>query len=88
MPVLNENDVKNILEQAQQAATSEESLLRIDSNGKKARTKMHIIVVDRGARVIGQKSMDDAWMGSISIAKAKAFTAVAFSSNENALSTR
>jgi len=49
---------------------------------------MHIIVVDRGGRVIGQKSMEDAWMGSISIARAKAFTAVAFSSNENALSTR
>jgi len=32
--------------------------------------------------------MPDAWYGSISIAKAKAFTAMAFSSNTNALTTR
>ena len=32
--------------------------------------------------------MDDAWEGSVSIAKAKAFTAMAFSSNENALTSR
>jgi uncharacterized protein GlcG (DUF336 family) len=32
--------------------------------------------------------MDDAWFGSIDIAKAKAFTAMAFSSHQNALTTR
>ena len=32
--------------------------------------------------------MADAWVGSINIAKAKAFTSVAFSSDENALTTR
>ena len=86
--MLTQNDLKKILEQAYQAAKLEKSLLRVDKNGLKTTTKMHIAVVDRGGRVIGQKSMDDAWMGSISVARAKAFTAAAFSSNENALSTR
>ena len=85
---LSESDVQKILGHAQKAAGTEESLLRIDGNGNKSNTKMHIIVVDRGGRVIGQKSMTDAWVGSICIARAKAFTAVVFSSNENALSTR
>jgi len=49
---------------------------------------MHIIVVDRAGRVAGQRSMTDAWLGSINIARAKAFTAAAFSSDENALTTR
>jgi uncharacterized protein GlcG (DUF336 family) len=49
---------------------------------------MHIVVVDRGGRLVGQRSMADAWVGSISIAKSKAFTALCFSSNENALTTR
>lgn len=88
MMTLTDHEVEKILDQAYQAANTEESLLRIDKDGRKAKTKMHIIVVDRGGRVIGQKSMVDAWMGSIAIARAKAFTAVAFSSNENALSTR
>jgi uncharacterized protein GlcG (DUF336 family) len=88
MVELSESDIQKILGQAQKAASTEKSLLRIDKTGNKSNTKMHIVIVDRGGRVIGQKSMDDAWIGSISIAKAKAFTAVAFSSNENALSTR
>ena len=34
------------------------------------------------------KSMPGAWIGSIDIAKAKAYTALAFSSNENAMTSR
>ena len=86
--ILSECDVKKIIDHAFIAANAEDSLLRIDKSGKKAKTKMHVIVVNCGGKVVGQKSMDDAWVGSISIAKAKAFTATAFSSNENALSTR
>jgi uncharacterized protein GlcG (DUF336 family) len=86
--ILSECDVKKIIDQAFNAANAEDSLLRIDKSGKKTKTKMHVIVVNRGGKVVGQKSMDDAWVGSISIAKAKAFTATAFSSSENALSTR
>ena len=88
MTQLTNNDVTKILAQAQNAAEKEVSLLRVNANGKAQNTKMHIIVVNRDGKVIGQNSMNDAWVGSISIAKAKAFTAAAFSSNENALTTR
>jgi len=88
MTQLTNDDVRKILAQAQAAAEKEVSLLRVNAEGKAQPTRMHIIVVDRNGRVIGQNSMDDAWVGSISIARAKAFTAAAFSSNENALTTR
>ena len=88
MPQLTNDDVRKILAQAQAAAEKEVSLLRVNAKGEAQSTKMHIIVVNRDGKVIGQNSMDDAWVGSISIAKAKAFTATAFSSNENALTTR
>jgi len=82
------DDIQKVLDQAEAQAKKEPSLLRVDGDGKKAMTRMHIVVVDRGGRVVGQRSMPDAWPGSIAIAKAKAFTANAFSSNENALTTR
>ncbi len=85
---LGAEDITKILDQAEQAAKKEESLLRVNAEGKKQPTRMHIVVVDRGGRVVGQRSMADAWVGSIAIARSKAFTAVAFSSNENALTTR
>ena len=81
-------EVTRILDQAEAAAGKVESLLRVNGSGEKQTTRMHIVVVDRGGRVVGQRSMEDAWLGSIAIAKAKAFSAMAFSSNENALTTR
>jgi uncharacterized protein GlcG (DUF336 family) len=81
-------DIQKVLDQAESAAKKEISLVRVNTQGEKQPTRMHIVVVDRTGRVIGQRSMEDAWVGSISIARAKAFTAVAFSSNENALTTR
>jgi uncharacterized protein GlcG (DUF336 family) len=85
---LGDADITKILDQAEQAAKKEESLLRVNAEGKKLPTRMHIVVVDRGGRVEGQRSMADAWVGSIAIARSKAYTALAFSSNENALTTR
>jgi uncharacterized protein GlcG (DUF336 family) len=85
---LGDADITKILDQAEQAAKKEESLLRVNAEGKKQPTRMHIVVVDRGGRVVGQRSMADAWVGSIAIARSKAYTALAFSSNENALTTR
>src|SRR3990172_2090479 len=85
---LSEADIKRILDQAEAGATAEVSLVRVNNKGERQNTKMHIVVVDRSGRIVGQRSMEDAWLGSIHIARAKAFTAVAFSSNENALSTR
>jgi uncharacterized protein GlcG (DUF336 family) len=88
MTQLTSEDISKILDQAEAAAKKENSLLRVSAKGKPQTTKMHIVVADRSGRCVGQRSMPDAWVGSINIAKAKAFTALAFSSNENALSTR
>src|SRR6185436_11011989 len=87
-PSLSADEITKILDAAEQAAKKEESLLRVNAEGKKQPTRMHIVVVDRGGRVVGQRSMADAWVGSIAIARSKAYTALAFSSNENALTTR
>ena len=85
---LNDHDVKLILEQAEAAAKAQPSLVRVDSAGAKQMTRMHIIVMNRNGSVVGRRSMPDAWHGSLSIASAKAYTAMAFSSDENALTTR
>lgn len=50
--------------------------------------KYHYACVDRAGRVVRFASDADAWEGSRDVAKAKAYTAMAFSSNENALTTR
>jgi uncharacterized protein GlcG (DUF336 family) len=47
-------------------------------------TPMDIAVVDRGGRLKAFARMDGAWIGSIDIAQAKAFTATAFC-NDNAV---
>ena len=85
---LSADEITKILDNAEAAAKKEESLLRVNAEGKKQPTRMHIVVVDRGGRLVGQRSMADAWVGSIAIAKSKAYTALCFSSNENALTTR
>ena len=85
---LSSEEITRILDNAEASAKKEESLLRVNAEGKKQPTRMHIVVVDRGGRLVGQRSMADAWVGSIAIAKSKAYTALCFSSNENALTTR
>ena len=85
---LSDRDVQRILTQGRRAAQQEESLLRVNADGEAQPTRMHIVVVDRTGAVIGRHSMDDAWGGSVSIAKGKAYTAVAFSSDQNALTSR
>jgi len=86
--LLSVQDVTGILDRAESAARQQASLLRVNPQGQAATARMQIVVVDRAGRIVGQRSMSDAWLGSIDIARAKAFTAVAFSSNENALTTR
>lgn len=85
---LSPEKIAYILDNAEAAAAKEGSLLRVNGEGKQQMTRMHIIVVDRAGSVIGRRSMDDAWGGSVAIAKAKAYTAGAYSSDENALTTR
>jgi uncharacterized protein GlcG (DUF336 family) len=87
-PGLSGDEVKKILDQAESQAAKTPSLLRVDAGGKKQMTRMHIILVDRAGQEIGRRSMADAWAGSVSIAHAKAFTAMCFSSDENALTSR
>ncbi len=50
--------------------------------------RFHYACVDRDGHIVRFASDGDAWEGSRDVAKAKAFTAMAFSSNENALTTR
>lgn len=87
-PGLTHAEIDQILDQGEAAANLETSLLRVNLGGSAQKTRMHLRIVDREGKVIGSRSMDDAWFGSIDIAKAKAFTAVAFSSEQNALTTR
>jgi uncharacterized protein GlcG (DUF336 family) len=85
---LSADEVSRILDQAEASASKTPSLLRVDGSGKQISTRMHILVLDRTGATIGRRSMSDAWAGSVSIARAKAFTAMCFSSNDNALTTR
>jgi uncharacterized protein GlcG (DUF336 family) len=85
---LTDLDVAAIVEAAAAQADQEASLLRVDQAGNHLKTKMHIVVEDRDGKILVLHSMPDAWVGSIDIAKAKAYTAAAFSSDENALTTR
>lgn len=50
--------------------------------------KYHYACVNRAGRVVRFASDADAWEGSRDIAKAKAYTAMAFSSDQNALTSR
>lgn len=85
---LTDKEVKQILDQAEQAAAIQTSLVRVNSAGQKQTCRMHIIVMNRNGSVMGRRVMPDAWNGSLSIAISKAYTAMSFSSNENALTTR
>lgn len=87
-PSLSPGEVERILDQAENAARQQISLVRVNEAGVKQTTRMHIFVLDRTGDILGRRSMADAWVGSVSIAHAKAYSAIAFSSDQNALSTR
>jgi uncharacterized protein GlcG (DUF336 family) len=80
---LTPKDCRKAIDQAVQQAMDEDSAFRPGDS-----TQMHIYCVNREGTILGSLSMEDAWTGSIDIAKAKAYTAAAFSSNENALTSR
>lgn len=50
--------------------------------------RFHYACVNRTGQIVRFASDEDAWEGSRDVAKAKGYTAMAFSSNENALTTR
>src|SRR5258708_39394375 len=87
-------DATSIFSACQSTAAVTNSALR---TGKK--TKMWCAVVDREGKLLLIQATDtngtpqnskgsDAWRGSIEIAEAKAYTALAFSSNDQALDSR
>jgi uncharacterized protein GlcG (DUF336 family) len=86
---LSSGDIQKILDQAEAASSRTVSLegLRTTPQAKHP-CRHHIYIVDRTGKVLGERHMPDAWVGSLDIALGKARTAVFFSSDQNALSTR
>jgi uncharacterized protein GlcG (DUF336 family) len=85
---LTEEEIQGIIDAAVTAAEQTTSALRVDAQGTLQPTRMHIAIVDRNGHLLALHSMEDAWPVSIDIALAKAYTAAAVSSNENAVSSR
>ncbi len=88
---LTESEIANIIYRAQDETLEVTSKLRRDKNGSKSLVKMQIAVIaisEPSGGAVYILSAPDAWSGSADIAKNKAYTAFAFSSDENALSSR
>ena len=85
---LTEDELRGIVDAAVAAAERTPSLLRVDAEGNPRPTRMHVAVVDRDGHLLALRSMEDAWAVSVDIALAKAYTAAAVSSAENAFSSR
>ena len=85
---LSKEEQQGIIDAAVAAAEQTPSLLRVDAQGTPLTTRMHIAIVDRNGHLLALHSMEDAWPVSIDIALAKAYTAAAVSSNDNAVSSR
>ncbi len=79
---LSRNEIDSILENTIKSAENMDSRIR---SGQK--TKIHASLYTMSGGMF-TKSMQDAWQGSYDISRGKAFTAAAFSSNENALTSR
>ena len=85
---LSDEEIEEIIDAAVAAAEQTPSLVRVDDQGTPAMTRMHIAIVDRNGKQLALHSMEDAWAVSIDIALAKAYTAAAASSDQNAISSR
>jgi len=85
---LSDEEMQGIIAATVAAAEQTPSLVRVDAQGAPRTTRMHIAIVDRNGHLLALHSMEDAWTVSIDIALAKAYTAAAASSNENAFSSR
>jgi len=84
---LSNDEIDTIIEQALESTNSVPSIVR-RIGAAVQNVKMHIVVMKRGDLSFVLRSQPDAWEGSKDIARAKAYTALAFSSNENALTSR
>lgn len=81
---LTKSDCEGIISNAIDGANLRDSDFRPDSDT----TKMQIYCMDRTGKILAYHNMEDAWIGSIDIAKAKAYTAASLSSDRNALTSR
>ena len=81
-------DVRCVMRTAMRTAFDTLSEMRHGPDGEALPAQIHVFVVDRHGKVRGHDGGPDAWEASIDIARSKAYTAVGFSSNENALSSR
>ncbi len=86
---LTRDDVRKIVKQGINKAQIVKSDFRVDHEGKPVSTRMHISIIRRGEpQATLVESMSDAWQGSVDISMRKAYTAMAFSSNQNAMTSR
>ena len=86
---LSKNEIDHILDSVERVAAGANvlSALRRGNNGEKVSPKMHISIITLSGDT-ETRSMKDAWKGSIDISRGKAYTAMAFSSDQNAITTR
>ena len=92
------SDIKIIIDQAKNAIKNTKSGTRVDSNGNPVNPVMQIVILPKGYPDktlkkykfydVGARNDDNAWNISKDIAKAKAYTALGSSSNENASSSK
>ena len=92
------SDIKIIINQAKNAIKNTKSGTRVDSNGNPVNPVMQIVILPKGYPDktlkkykfydVGARNDDNAWNISKDIAKAKAYTALGSSSNENASSSK
>jgi uncharacterized protein GlcG (DUF336 family) len=80
-------EIDALLDAGERAARDEISDLRRDAGNGPTSPKMHVSVATP-SNTMHTRSMHDAWPGSWDVSRAKAFTAMAFSSDESALTTR
>lgn len=84
---ISKSEANKLLISLFEASESAQSDLRTDERGNSLPPKMYFSIVSKSGKII-IRSQKDAWVGSLDISRSKAFTALAFSSNENALTTR
>ena len=86
---LTNQDIDRIIKQGVAKALNVKSAFRKNKLGDSTHVRMHFSIIRRGDKKASLVySMPDAWDGSVDISKGKANTAVSFSSDQNALTSR
>jgi uncharacterized protein GlcG (DUF336 family) len=86
---LTDDDLNLIIKQGLSKARRVKSIFRRNNQNQPTHVRMRFSIITRGAeKATLVHSMPDAWDGSIDISMRKAYTAVSFSSDQNALTSR